>query len=291
MEQGALVVVETRAQALERVARMLEQSGVEDARRDARALLLAAEEIAPAALLLEPHARLSPAARRRLDDFASRRAAREPVSRILGERGFWTQDLVVAPQVLDPRADTETLIALALDLLRDRRGEALTILELGAGSGAIVCALLSEFSRARAVAVDISDYACAATASNVARCGVASRTMILRGRWAQALEARFDLVVSNPPYVASAEIATLAPEVRLHDPRLALDGGADGLACYREIFADLPRLLAPRGLALFEFGAGQAPEIAALLAAAGLEIAEIRRDFAGLERAVAARCA
>ncbi|MBY6242189.1 peptide chain release factor N(5)-glutamine methyltransferase [Methylosinus sp. Sm6] len=289
MDGALLAPEETRAEALGRVAALLERSGVEEPRRDARALLLAAGELTPADLLLEPSALLSPEARRRLDRFARRRAAREPVSRILGARGFWTQDLVVAPDVLDPRADTETLVALALDLIGARRGEALTILDLGVGSGAIVCALLSELPLARAVAVDLSPSACAAASTNFARCGLDSRAMILRGRWAEALDARFDLVVSNPPYVASGEIATLAPEVTLHDPALALDGGVDGLARYREIIDDLPRLMAPRSFAVLEAGAGQAPTIAALLVAAGLEIAEIRKDFSGCERAIGAR--
>jgi release factor glutamine methyltransferase len=279
----------TREEALERVAALLDRCGVEEARRDARALLLAAGDLTPAALVLDPKARLTIDVSRRLDALARRRAGREPVTRILGARGFWTQDLVVAPDVLDPRADTETLVALALDLCRDRRREALTILDLGVGSGAILCALLSELPFARAVGVDLSTSACGAARTNLSRCGVAPRAMIFRGRWAEALNAPFDLVVSNPPYIESAEIATLAPEVRLHDPLLALDGGADGLACYREICADLPRLLAPGASALLEIGAGQAASVAALLRARGLEIAEIRRDFSGRERVVAAR--
>lgn len=279
----------TRADALERVAAFLERHGVDEARRDARALLLAAEKLSSADLLLEPTAPLSAEAGRRLSGYAERRAAREPVSRIVGARGFWSQELVVAPGVLDPRADTETLIESALELLRDRRMDELSILDLGAGSGAIVCALLSEFPRAVALAIDLSPLACAAAATNFSLCGLTTRTQILRGRWAQAVCSRFDLVVSNPPYVASGDIADLAPEVRLHDPPLALDGGEDGLACYREIIGDLPRLLAPRGLALFELGAGQARDVGALLLAQGLEIAEIRRDIAGHERVIAAR--
>jgi release factor glutamine methyltransferase len=285
----ALVVGETRADALARVAAELERHGIENARRDARALLLSAAELSPVDLLLEPAAPLSDEESRRLDDFARRRCAREPVTRILGRRGFWTHDLLVAKDVLDPRPDTETLVELALDLLRDRRDDAFTILDLGTGSGAIVCALLAELRAARAVAVDLDARACAATADNLAHCGLRGRATIVRGRWAEAIDARFDLVVSNPPYIASAEIAALEPEVRLHDPRLALDGGADGLACYREIALDLPRLLAPKGLALLEAGAGQAADVAAFLSDAGLQIAEVRRDICGHERAVAAR--
>lgn len=279
----------TRAAALELVAEFLERQGVEEPRRDARALLLAAGELSPADLLLEPAAPLSAEAGSRLSAYAERRAAREPVSRVIGARGFWKHDLLVAPGVLDPRPDTETLIESALEQLGERRMDALSILDLGVGSGAIVCALLYEFPNARALAVDLSAPACATAAANFARCAISDRATILRGRWAQALDARFDLVVSNPPYVASGEIPLLSPEVRLHDPELALDGGEDGLACYREIIADLPRLLAPHGLVLLEIGAGQARDVAALLIAQGLEIAEIRRDIAGHERVIAAR--
>ena len=279
----------TRAAALDEVAAFLERCGVDDARRDARALLLAAGGFTAAELLLEPTAALTGAVREKLRDYAQRRAAREPVSRILGARGFWTHDLVVAPRVLDPRPDTETLIELALELLRARRRDQLAILDLGVGSGAILCALLAEFPNARAIGVDLSANACAAAALNLSRCGFAERAAVLRGRWADALAARFDLVVSNPPYIASGELDGLEPEVRLYDPRLALDGGPDGLDCYREIVEELPRLLAPLGAAVLEAGDGQARSVAALMAEKGLEPAGIRKDAGGRERAVAAR--
>ncbi|MBG0812268.1 peptide chain release factor N(5)-glutamine methyltransferase [Methylosinus sp. H3A] len=279
----------TRAAALDEVAAFLDRSGVEDARRDARALLLAAGGFTAAELLLEPTAALTGAAREKLRDYAQRRAAREPVTRILGARGFWTHDLVVAPRVLDPRPDTETVVELTLELMRERRLEPLAILDLGVGSGAILCALLAEFPNARAVGVDLSANACAAAALNLSRSGFAERAAVLRGRWADALAARFDLVVSNPPYIASGELDALEPEVRLYDPPLALDGGADGLDCYREIAAELPRLLAPMGVAALEAGDKQARSVVALLAENGLEPAGIRKDAGGRERAVAAR--
>lgn len=279
----------TRAAALDAVAALLARCGVEDARRDARALLLAAGGFTAAELLLDPAAKLGAAACARLRDYALRRAAREPVSRILGERGFWTQELLVAPRVLDPRPDTETLIELSLELMGERRRDPLRILDLGVGSGAILCALLAELPEARAIGVDLSAAACAAAAVNLSRCGFARRASILRGRWADALAARFDLIVSNPPYIASGELDGLEPEVRLHDPRLALDGGADGLDCYREIAEQLPRLLAPSGAAVLEAGDGQARSLVALLAEKGLAPAGIRKDAGGRERAVAAR--
>lgn len=291
MTQIAALALEdaTRAAALDAVAALLARCGVEDARRDARALLLAAGGFTAAELLLDPAAKLGAAACARLRDYALRRAAREPVSRILGERGFWTQDLLVAPRVLDPRPDTETLIELSLELMGERRRDPLRILDLGVGSGAILCALLAELPEAGAIGVDLSAAACAAAAVNLSRCGFARRASILRGRWADALAARFDLIVSNPPYIASGELDGLEPEVRLHDPRLALDGGADGLDCYREIAEQLPRLLAPSGAAVLEAGDGQARSLVALLAEKGLAPAGIRKDAGGRERAVAAR--
>lgn len=291
MTQIAALALEdaTRAAALDAVAALLARCGVEDARRDARALLLAAGGFTAAELLLDPAAKLGAAACARLRDYALRRAAREPVSRILGARGFWTQDLLVAPRVLDPRPDTETLIELSLELMGERRREPLRILDLGVGSGAILCALLAELPDARGIGVDLSAAACAAAAVNLSRCGFARRASILRGRWADALAARFDLIVSNPPYIASGELDGLEPEVRLHDPRLALDGGADGLDCYREIAEQLPRLLAPSGAAVLEAGDGQARSLVALLAEKGLAPAGIRKDAGGRERAVAAR--
>lgn len=279
----------TLSGALERIARFLERRGVEGAKRDARTLLLAASGLTHAELVRDPLAPLSAQARRKLCDFARRRAARQPVARIIGTRGFWTLDLNIAPGVFDPRADTETLVELALGQLRERRDRDLAILDLGAGSGAIACALLSEFRNARALAVDLSAHACAIAKANFARCGLTERANVLRGRWADAINAAFDLVVSNPPYIPSKEISNLAPEVTLHDPELALDGGADGLACYRQIAGDLGRLLKPHGLALLEVGAGQARDVSALLVAQSLEIAEIGCDIAGHERIVAAR--
>jgi len=279
----------TRAQAIATVADYLGAAGIAEAQDDARALLRAAAGLTRLELAMGPCAPLSQEESRILYGYATRRAAREPVSRILGERGFWTLDLAVAPDVLDPRADTETLVETALSLVAERREAPLSILDLGAGSGAIVCALLSELPAARAVAVDLSAQACAATAANLARCGFSDRAWVVRGCWAKALQARFDLIVSNPPYVRSADIAGLEPEVRLHDPELALDGGADGLDCYREILACVPNLLAADAPVVVEVGFDQAGGVAALLVAGGFKIERIARDAGGHERVVAAR--
>jgi release factor glutamine methyltransferase len=279
-----------RAQAIAEVAAYLAESGVDpaEAQDDARTLLRAAAGLTRLELALSPQAPLAPEEADRLSRYAARRAAREPVSRILGARGFWTLELAVAPNVLDPRPDTETLVETTLALI-DRRDAPLNILDLGAGSGAVLCALLSELPESRGVAVDLSPEACAASQQNLARCGFSDRATVVRGRWGESLGAAFDVIVSNPPYVRAGDMIALDPEVRLHDPALALDGGADGLSCYREILADLPRLLAPQGLVALEVGWDQAVSVASLLGASGFIVESIGRDAGGHERAVAAR--
>jgi release factor glutamine methyltransferase len=280
----------SRAQAIAEVAAYLAESGVEpsEARDDARALLRAAAGLTRLQLAMAPQAPLAKLEADRLSRYAARRAAREPVSRILGERGFWTLDLLVAPNVLDPRPDTETLVETALSLIAER-GAPLKVLDLGAGSGAITCALLSELPAAIAVAVDLSADACDATRVNLNRCGLGGRADIVRGRWGESLAGPFDVIVSNPPYVRAGDIPDLDPEVRLYDPAAALDGGPDGLDCYREIACDLPRLLAPDGLVAFEVGRDQAVSVASLLGAQGFSVAKVGRDVGGRERVVAAR--
>ncbi len=279
----------TRARALAELTRVLADAGIEPAQEDARILLRSACGLSRLDLALAPDIVVSEAENVKLSAYAARRLRREPVSRIVGARGFWTVDLIVAPDVLDPRADTETLIETTLAFLAARRDAPISILDLGAGSGAISCALLAELPCARVVAVDLSAAACRATVMNIDRCGFSDRAAVLRGDWGAALAARFDVVVSNPPYIRTADIATLDPDVRLYDPLLALDGGADGLDAYRVIAADLPRLCAPGGLVVFEAGAGQADAIANFLLAKGFVILRIAQDLASRSRAVAAR--
>jgi release factor glutamine methyltransferase len=218
---------------------------------------------------------------------AARRIAREPLSRILGQRGFWSLTFDVSPAVLDPRPETETIVEAALELLRDRRAEPLRILDLGVGSGAILCALLSELPCASGVGVDISREACVVARANSVSLGFAERARIIEGDFARGFDGRFDLVVSNPPYIASDIIDTLEPEVRDHDPRIALDGGADGLSCYRALADLLPKILAPDGFGLLEIGFDQAAGVTALLATTGLRGAGQWKDAGGRDRALA----
>jgi release factor glutamine methyltransferase len=286
-----LEIPPTLTQADQRAATLLADAGIETPKRDARVLLLEAAGIDHAALLRDPDAPLGEEAAARLQAFVARRLKREPVSRILGRREFWGLTLRVTPDVLDARADTETLVAAAIEALRDRRDEKLRILDLGTGSGALLCACLSEFPHAFGIGVDRSEAACAIARENLTACGFASRSAVLCGNWGAALGEDaigpgFDLVVSNPPYIASGTIEGLAPEVRDHDPRPALDGGRDGLAAYRAIAGDLRRLSAPHGAAVVEIGHDQAESAAACFQQAGWESIRLKRDLENQPRAL-----
>ena len=282
----AITPLTSCAAARRTLARAFADAGFETPDLDARLLVGAARGLDHAGLVRESDSSLGEEAAALLGRLAARRLAREPVSRILGRREFWGLDLAVAPEVLDPRADTETLVEEAL---RRCAPAPARILDLGAGSGAILCALLSEWPQAQGVAVDLSPLACAAAQGNLRRCGLAARSRVVRGDWDAALDGQFDLIVSNPPYIAAREIETLSVEVRAHDPRLALDGGADGLDAYRALAPVLTRRLAEGGLALLEFGAGQENDVAAIFAEGGLVIDGFARDLAGRSRVVIIR--
>jgi len=279
----------SRGEALKASSAALRAAGVENADREARLLLFAASGLGAIDLIVEPGAALGEAAAAQLERFLARRAAREPLSRIAGQREFWSLELAISPNVLDPRPDTETVVEAALAAFASRREEKLRILDLGAGSGAILCALLSELPNAFGVAAEISPEAAGVARANLAALGFAARSSVVVGSWAEALDGRFDIVVSNPPYIASAEIDNLAPEVRRHDPRLALDGGGDGLDAYRAIAGSLGRIIAPRGAFFLEIGAGQAEAVSSLLAEAGMGDVALVSDLAGHDRVAQGR--
>ncbi len=240
--------------------------------------------LTPLALLLEAERQLGEDAAVRLQLYAERRLAGEPVSRILGRSSFYGLNLQIAEEVLDPRADTETLVDAALALLKQKNIANPRVLDLGTGSGAILCAILHCRDDAFGVGVDRSKAACAVTLHNLASCGLSSRSGVIRGDWMQALRGSFDLIVSNPPYIATEEIASLEPEVAAFDPLLALDGGADGLVPYRQIAFDLKRLLARGGGACLEIGWRQAADVRHILAAAGFPGAKILTDAGKRDR-------
>ncbi len=262
---------------------------VPDAALEARLLVAAATRLERIDLIRDPGRRLGEEASNRLAHFLERRIAHEPVSRILGSRGFWTLDVTISPAVLDPRPDTETLIEVALRLCADRRNEPLRIVDLGTGSGAILCALLTEFPQATGVGVDLSPAACVVAQTNLDRNGLGERGRIMESNWAEGLDERFDLVVSNPPYIESLMIEALDPDVRDFDPRLALDGGPDGLAAYRAIGGDLDRILKRDALAIFETGVRQTAKVTKLMTGMGLEALGTWNDLGSNDRIVAFR--
>lgn len=279
---------ETLGALLNAATARLADAGVEAPARDARLLLADAMALAPAALIGAGRDPVPAAAAARFEAHVARRSRREPVSRILGRRGFWTLDLAVDPAVLDPRADSETLVEAALDICADR-SRAWRVLDLGVGSGCLLLAVLSERPAATGLGLDRSAAAAAVARANAAALGLAGRAWVAVGDWTAAVAGPVDLVLANPPYIARGEIAGLAPEVAGHDPRLALDGGTDGLDAYRAILAGLPRLLAPDGHAVFEVGAGQWAALADLARDAGFQATACRRDSAGIARALILR--
>lgn len=282
-------VATLRRTATDRLAR----AGIDSAALDATLLLARACGLDADAIRLEPDRPISDAAAASFEAFLVRREAREPVSRILGRRAFWTLDLTLSADTLDPRPDSETLVEAVLEATGDRAA-ARRILDLGCGSGALLLALLSELPGAFGVGVDIAPGAASVAARNAALHGLADRSAFVAGDWSACLRGPFDVVLSNPPYLTPAEIAAATPEVRDHDPRKALDGGADGLDAYRRIVADLRRIVAPAEspegtLVAFETGPTQADAVAALLAAAGARDLAVCRDLAGRPRCVTGR--
>ncbi|MFO1058082.1 MAG: peptide chain release factor N(5)-glutamine methyltransferase [Dongiaceae bacterium] len=269
-------------------AERLRLAGIEEHRREARLLAGAVLGADPATLVAHPERRVDPAAAARLAAAAARRAAREPLSHILGRREFWSLSFAVDGSVLDPRPDSETLVAAALALVPDR-SRPLRLLDLGTGSGCLLLALLSELPAATGLGIDASPAALAVAAGNAGRLGLSARADFRPGDWAGGLAGPFDLVLSNPPYIPSAELPLLAPEVARYEPRLALDGGPDGLDCYRRLAPQLGALLREGGAALLELGAGQAAAVAAIMAAAGLRAAGLEADAAGRPRCLVLR--
>jgi len=215
----------------------------------------------------------------------ARRAAGEPVSRIIGDKDFAGLSFRVTPDVLDPRPDTETLVAAAQARFAGQEGPR-RILDLGTGSGCILIALLHTFPESTGVGVDISQEALAVAAENAQQLGVADRATFMQGDWAESVNESFDLIVSNPPYIPSGDIPNLDKEVKNHDPILALDGGLDGLDSYKKIFSQIKNIFLPGGGGLFEVGVLQAQDVARLAGNAGFLVKGYHADSAGILRVV-----
>lgn len=263
----------------------LKAAGIAGARRDARILLTAVLGLESNANL--PDKTLTRGQARKFAAMVKRRAKREPVSRILGRRDFWTLTLKLNKDTLDPRPDSETVVETVLAHLKDR-ARAYRLLDLGTGTGCLLLALLAELPNATGLGVDIAPGAVKAARANAGAAGLAGRARFAVGDWSAGARGRFDVILANPPYIPSGDIAGIEPEVARHDPLRALDGGRDGLAAYRAILKGLPERLAPHALVAFELGQGQAKQVARLLNAKRLQVLETRRDLAGHDRCIIA---
>ena len=232
-------------------AARLAAAGVPSPKREARLLLAHALGIETAVVIGYPEWPVAQDAAYRA--LIERRAAREPLSHLTGRREFWSLDFTVTPDTLDPRPDSETVVEAALEKFPDRAAP-VSILDLGAGTGCLLLALLHELPKASGVGVDIQPEAVAVARDNAERLGLGSRARFVVGNWGESLTGAFDLIVGNPPYIPTGDIAGLQREVARYEPRRALDGGPDGLDCYRALAGDVARLLATRGTAILEFG-------------------------------------
>jgi release factor glutamine methyltransferase len=267
-------------------------SGIDSAELDARILVGAALRLDLTGLISAASRALTSDESIRIEDLARRRLAGEPVARILGSKEFWGLPLQLSAETLVPRPDTETVVELAWQVLCTSPSphRPLRIVDIGTGSGAILLALLSELPNASGIGTDISVAAVETASANAARLGFALRAAFVACDYAGALSGKFDLIVSNPPYIRSTEIAGLPIEVRDHDPVAALDGGADGLDAYRAIAPEAARLLAPGGILVVELGFGQSGDVRRLMAAVGLTLkGPPKDDLAGIRRALAFR--
>ena len=276
-------------------SRRLASAGVESGLREARLLLAHALGLDSRAMDLRGRSDrpVTPEARALFTGYVERRARREPMAYIIGERGFWTLDLAVSDATLIPRADSEALVESVLREWPDRT-RSLRMLDLGCGTGCLLLACLSEYPAGWGVGLDVSARACLLAASNARRVGLQARSAFLCGDWGEALSparaaSGFDLVLSNPPYIRSQAVAGLMPEVAGFEPLTALDGGADGLAAYRTILPGLSRLLKPCGVAVLELGVGQSDPVLAIAAACGLAFVALHSDLGGVNRAITLR--
>jgi len=264
---------------LRSAAAQLAAAGIDSASLEARLLLAHALGV-DRTTLIDRRQQVDPAA---FNALLARRLTHEPLAFITGRQGFWTLDLQVSPATLIPRADSETLISAAITHCTQPPER---ILDLGTGTGCLLLAALVEFPNAFGIGVDLNPAAAALAARNAQEAGLGHRAAFLAGSWATALNATFDLILSNPPYIPEADIADLMPEVAVFEPTTALDGGPDGLAAYRQLAQALPELLTPEGLAILELGAGQADDVTVITARQGLARVALAADLGGIPRAL-----
>lgn len=272
--------------AYEQAVKILNEASIENANLDARILLLEAMNISLEQFYLNPLKLVSRDESKLFNDYLLRRLNREPVSKIIAKKSFWKDEFIVNNFTLDPRPDSEVIIELALDYLQDRNKK-YKILDLGSGSGCLILSLLREFTEASGVAVDLSPEAIEIIAKNSLNLNMTNRLRLECSNWFEKIQEKFDLIVSNPPYISKKEISKLDEEVKCFDPILALDGGEDGLDPYRYFAKELDNYLKEDGYAIFEFGDGQAKDIEEIFK--NFKIIEIRKDLGKRDRAIILR--
>jgi release factor glutamine methyltransferase len=280
--------MQTRGWLVAEAASVLSAAGFEEPRREARRLIAETLGISQTELFGHPDHAVSDEQIRRARVLLDRVAAGEPLARLLGVGEFWGLKFVLSADTLDPRPETETIVEAVLSRNVDR-DRPLRFLDLGAGTGCILLALLAEFQNASGFGVDIAEGAVRTAVRNSALLGFADRAHFFVGDWVNAVSSGFDVIVTNPPYIATNTIPLLPREVAEYDPRRALDGGKDGFCSYRKIAEAAPRLLFRHGIVVMEVAASQADTVAALLMVNGLQVEEIKMDLAGIARCVIAR--
>ena len=272
----------TAAQAMATAAARLRAAGVPDPARDARLLLAHAASVDAARVTLIAPEDIAPEIAERFEQLVALRAVRVPVSQLVGSRAFYGRDFRISREVLDPRPETETLVDLALAAPFDR------VLDLGTGSGCILVTLLAERPDATGVGADLSETACLQASANAVLHEVAGQAEIIQSDWFEAVAGRFDLIVSNPPYIAADEMPALQRELA-HEPRMALTDEADGLTAYRVICAGAPEYLQPGGRLMVEIGPTQGQQVAQMMSESGLTQVQVTPDLDGRDRVVQGR--
>ena len=273
----------TIAGALEAATQKLSVAGVEKPKFDSKLLLCHAACIEPVTVVTHPNRELSAEILQSFETLIERRALREPVSHLIGEREFWSLPFAVSSDVLDPRPASETLIQAALDHVEDTK-KAVSVLDLGTGSGCLLITILSERPFARGTGVDNSEAALIVARRNAEKNSVENRSTFELSSWGQNISGSFDLILCNPPYIAGSERDFLEPEVILYEPKIALFAGDDGLLAFRQLAPDVYRLLDPDGIAVLECGPGQAASVIEIFCSAALHHVETLSDLDGIER-------
>jgi len=275
----------TTQEVLRTAVLSLQQAKIESASLDARILLQHVLRLSREQFLLAMEESLSNDQHAMFNELIAKRTNRQPVAQIIGKREFWGMEFKVTGDTLDPRPDSESVIEAVLGQCRDRL-KPYKVLDLGTGTGCLLLSLLNELPNATGIGVDISEAALAVAKENTIYFGMQSRVAFLASNWCEKLAGQFDIIVANPPYIPSKTIESLAPEVANYEPRLALDGGEDGLDCYRDIMHSLPLILEKDGIAVFEIGIGQQAALAEIATSCAMKVKETRQDLGGIIRCV-----